>query len=148
VYAHLHQRFVLLTCAIVGWALCAGVMGIGLSLTTLENTLIVHAVAAPLIFGALAAAYFRAYPDASVIRTAAAWVTLVTLLDLVVVAGVLLQSLAMFQSPLVTRIPFALIFLSTVSVGQVRVRCGGAGGHSPDSAHELHGIDAFGDFEI
>jgi hypothetical protein len=31
-------------------------MGIGMSVTSLENTLMVHAVAAPLIFGVLAAA--------------------------------------------------------------------------------------------
>jgi hypothetical protein len=82
--------------------------------------LIVHAVAAPLIFGVLAAGYFRAFPDAAVVRTAVAWLAIVMLLDLVVVAGLLLRSLAMFQSPLGTWIPFALIFLSVLAVGEVR----------------------------
>jgi hypothetical protein len=95
-------------------------MGIGMSVTTLEDTLIVHAVAAPLIFGALAAGYFHAFPKAAVVRTAAAWLAMVMLLDLFVVAGLLLGSLAMFQSPLGTWIPFALIFLSVLAVGDFR----------------------------
>ena len=115
-----HRRFALIACAIVGWALCAAVIGIGMSLTTGENTLIVHAVAAPLIFGVLAAVYFRAFPDASVVGTAGAWLGIVMLLDLIVVAGLLLRSLAMFQSALGTWIPFALIFLSVLAVGEVR----------------------------
>jgi hypothetical protein len=114
-----HQRFVLIACALVGWALCAAVMGIGMSLTSVENTLIVHAMAAPLIFGALAAVYFRAFPDASVVSSAAAILAMVMLLDLAVVAGLTLQSLAMFQSPLGTWIPFGLILLSVLAVGEI-----------------------------
>jgi hypothetical protein len=123
-----HQRFALIACAIVGWALCAAVMGIGMSVTTLENTLVVHAVAAPLIFGVLAAGYFHALPDAAAVPTAVTWLAIVMLLDLVVVAGLLLRSLAMFQSPLGTWIPFALIFASVLAVGEVnasRRRLGG-----------------------
>ncbi len=41
------------------------------------------------------------------------------LLDLVVVAGLVERSVAMFESPLGTWILFALIFLSTLTVGQV-----------------------------
>ena len=94
-------------------------MGIGMSLTTIENTLIVHAVAAPLIFGVLAAVYFRAFPDASVVGTAGAWLGIVMLLDFIVVAGLILRSLTMFQSQLGTWLRFALIFLSVLAVGQV-----------------------------
>jgi hypothetical protein len=114
-----HRRFSLIACAIVGWALCAVVMGIGMGLTTVENTLIVHAVAAPLIFGVLAAVYFCAFPDASVVGTAGAWLGIVMLLDLIVVAALILRSLAMFQTPLGTWLPFALIFLSVLAVGEV-----------------------------
>jgi hypothetical protein len=114
-----HQRFVLIACASAGWALCTAVMGIGMSLTSLDNTLIVHAVAAPVIFGTLAGMYFHMFPTASVVRTALAWLAMVMLLDLVVVAGLMLRSLAMFQSALGTWIPFALIFLSVLVVGEV-----------------------------
>jgi hypothetical protein len=67
-------------------------MGIGVSLTTVENTLIVHAIAAPIIFGTLAAAHFNMFPDASVVRTAAAWLAMVMLLELIVVAGALCEA--------------------------------------------------------
>jgi hypothetical protein len=126
-----HQRFALITWAIAGWALCAAVMGFGTSLTSLENTLIVHALAAPLIFGVLAVGYFHAFPNASVLRTAVASLAIVMLLDLFVVAGALLRSLAMFQSPLGTWIPFALIFLSVLAVGEFRASRRRASGHSP-----------------
>jgi hypothetical protein len=43
----------------------------------------------------------------------------VMLLDVAVVAGLILRSLAMFQSPLGTWIPFGLIFLSVLAVGEV-----------------------------
>lgn len=33
--------------ALVGWALCFATIGIGLALTTLQTTLVVHAIAAP-----------------------------------------------------------------------------------------------------
>jgi hypothetical protein len=125
-----HQRLVLIACAVVGWALCGAVMGVGMSLTTVENTLIVHAIAAPIIFGTLAAAYFHMFPGASVVRTAVAWVAMVMLLDLVVVAGALLRSLVMFQSPLGTWIPFALIFLSVLTVGEVLASRHHAASHS------------------
>jgi hypothetical protein len=112
-----HQWVVLFACAVVGWALCGATMGIGLSVTTLENALVIHALAAPLIFGVLAALYFRAFPAAPVVRTAAIWVGTVVLLDLVVVAGGVEHSLAMFGSPLGTWIPFGLIFGVSVAVG-------------------------------
>jgi hypothetical protein len=98
-----HRRLALIACAIVGWALCAAVMGIGMSLTTVENTLIVHAVAAPLIFGVLAAVNLRAFPNASVVSTAAAWLAIFMLLDLVFVAGLILRSLARADLPVRAR---------------------------------------------
>jgi hypothetical protein len=105
-------------------------MGIGLSLTTLERRS--FTLWRPRSSSARWHRHTSARnPDHSVIRTAAAWVALVILLELVVVAGLLLQSLAIFQSPLGTWIPFAPIILSTVSVGQVRTRRSGVRGHSP-----------------
>ena len=104
-----HQRMVMIACAVVGWALCGAVMGIGLSMTTLETALVVHAVAAPLIFGGLATVYFRAFPQASVGWTAAIWVGMVMLLDLLIVAALVQRSLVMFQNSLGAWIPFGLI---------------------------------------
>ena len=125
------QRIVLAACGVVGWALCGAVMGIGVGVTTLDNALTIHAVAAPLIFGALAATYFGAYPEASVYWTATAWLGTIIFLDVIFVAALVERSLAMFQSPLGTWIPFALIFVSTVTVGRLRAFRRAAGGHRP-----------------
>lgn len=125
-----HQRRVLFGCGVAGWALCAATIGISRTMTTLDNALVIHAVAAPLIFAALGSAYFRAYPQASIIPTAAIWVGTVILLDLLVVAPLIEHSLAMFQSPVGTWIPFALIFLSTVAVGHLSAPQGGTASHS------------------
>ena len=113
-----HQRLVLCGFAVVGWALCGATMGIGLSVAPLQTALVIHAVAAPLIFGTLAVAYFRFFPRASPTGTAAAWVSIVILLDFFVVALLIERDLAMFGSPLGTWIPFALIFGSTYLVGK------------------------------
>jgi hypothetical protein len=42
---------ILLAHALIGWALCAATMGIGMAVTTLNNALIIHAIAAPIFFG-------------------------------------------------------------------------------------------------
>ena len=41
---------ILLVHAFVGWLLCAATMGIGMAVTTLQNALIIHAIAAPIFF--------------------------------------------------------------------------------------------------
>lgn len=50
--SHLTLRHSLIVAAhaIVGWALCAATMGLGIAATGLHSALIIHAVAAPIIF--------------------------------------------------------------------------------------------------
>ena len=36
--------------AFIGWMLCAATMGIGMAIMTLEKTLIVHVIGAPVFF--------------------------------------------------------------------------------------------------
>jgi menaquinone-dependent protoporphyrinogen oxidase len=102
---------------VAGWALCAATMG-GLSrFAGLTTALIVHAVAAPAIFGALARHYFRARGARDPFPTAFAWTAIVAGLDAVVVAGAVMHSLKMFASVAGTWLPFALIFLATWATG-------------------------------
>lgn len=103
--------------AFVGWLLCAVTMMLAQSATSLENALVVHAVAAPLIFGAVSALYFRHFAWSSPLPTAAVFVGVVTALDVLVVGVLIQKSLAMFTSVIGTWIPFALIFLATFAVG-------------------------------
>lgn len=107
----------LLAHAIVGWALCGATMGALLNLVSLTAALIIHAVAAPVFFVGLAWNYFRARGAREPLPTAITWTAVVMVLDLVIVAGLVMRSLAMFESILGTWLPFALIFLATWATG-------------------------------
>ena len=110
--------------AVLGWALCFATIGIGQAVTTMQTTLIVHAILAPLFFIGLSWLYFRRFPDASPLATAAAFVGPVMALDFFLVALVILRDLAMFGSVLGTWIPFASIFAATYLMGQFATRGG------------------------
>ena len=103
--------------AFVGWALCAATMGIGMSTTTLENALIIHAIAAPIFFMLVSLVYFKIYNYTTPLQTAIIFVAFVILMDFFVVALLINRSLDMFASLLGTWIPFALIFASTYLTG-------------------------------
>jgi hypothetical protein len=111
------RRFILVFCGLAGWALCAAVMGIGMAVTSLATTLIVHAVAAPLIFAAITWFYFSRYGFTSPLRTAEIFVFIVVFMDVFVVAMVIQKSFAMFESFTGTWLPFILIFASTLVTG-------------------------------
>ncbi len=111
---------VLLAHALVGWAVCGAIIFIGRSVTTMQVTLIVHAIAVPIVFGLLALSYFRFFNYTTPLPTAAIFFAVPFLLDLCVIAPFAEKSFAMFTSPqsvLGTWIPLGLIFLSTYLVG-------------------------------
>lgn len=103
--------------AVVGWALCAATMGIGLATLPLQSALIIHAIAAPIFFTGVSLYYFRRFNYTSPLETAMCFVGFVIAADFFIVALVINKSLAMFGSPLGTWIPFALIFSSTYVTG-------------------------------
>jgi hypothetical protein len=82
-----------------------------------NTALVVHAIAAPVFFAALAWNYFRARGARDPLPTAFGWTALVILLDLVVVAAGIQRSLSMFTSFAGTWLPFTLIFLVTWGFG-------------------------------
>jgi len=104
---------------LVGWAACAATMGGLLAMTTLGLALVVHALAAPLVFAAVSRHYFREPGARDPLPTAFAFVGIVALLDLVVVAELAQRSLAMFASLAGTWLPLALIFVTTWLTGEV-----------------------------
>ena len=112
------KLIILLAHAFVGWALCFATMGIGMVVTTLNNALIIHAVAAPIIFGIVAMVYFTRFHYTSPLQTALVFVGFVITADFFVVALIINQSLEMFTSLIGTWIPFALIFVSTYVMGR------------------------------
>jgi hypothetical protein len=103
--------------ALVGWALCAATMGIGMAVTSLDTTLILHALAAPIFFAAISLVYFRKFNYTTPLQTAGIFLAFVMLMDFFVVAILINHSFAMFSSLLGTWIPFALIFASTFITG-------------------------------
>ncbi|MBM3181148.1 MAG: hypothetical protein FJZ86_12435 [Chloroflexi bacterium] len=110
---------VILTHAFVGWALCAATMGIGMAVTTMQNTLIVHAIGAPLFFAGVSWFYFSRFNYTKSFQTALIFVSFVIVVDFFVVALLINRSLEMFASLLGTWIPFVLIFASTYITGLV-----------------------------
>ncbi len=107
--------------ALVGWALCGAVMGIGRGVTSIDNALVIHAVAAPIIFGAISTFYFRRFGYTSPLATASIFTATVVAMDGLVVAPLMEHSYEMFSSALGTWIPFALIFAATYSAGRALV---------------------------
>jgi hypothetical protein len=123
-YAKLLQKIdyakllIVLIYAFMGWTLCGVVMFIGTAVTTEFIALIIHAVAAPIIFAVVSSFYFKKYDLTTPLETAALFVAFVVLLDFVVVALLINKSLAMFGNVLGTWIPFVLIFISTYYTGR------------------------------
>ncbi len=116
------RMITLLGHGLTGWALCAATMGIGLALTSMENTLVIHAIAAPIFFAIVTFVYFRYFPYTTPLTTALTFLGLVIALDFFLVALVINKSLEMFTSLLGTWIPFALIFASTYVTGSLVTR--------------------------
>ncbi len=109
---------VLVLCALLGWALCGAIMGIGRMVTTIENTLAIHAVGAPVIFAVITWFYATRCGGPSPLQTALVLVGVVIGMDAFLVAPVFEKSYEMFSSLIGTWIPFALIFLSSYLTGE------------------------------
>ena len=108
---------VILAHAFVGWALCGAIMFVGMEVTSLQTTLIAHAIGAPIIFAAAYWIYFRKFNYTTPLQTAIVFVTFVILMDFFVVALLIKRSIDMFLSWLGTWLPFVLIFSSTYITG-------------------------------
>jgi hypothetical protein len=106
--------------AFVGWVLCAATMGIGMSLTSLRITLILHAIGAPIFFAIVSIVYFSRFNYTTPLQTALIFVGFVISIDFFVVALLINRSLDMFASLLGTWIPFVLIFFSSYVTGLIR----------------------------
>jgi hypothetical protein len=110
---------IILVHALTGWAICGAIMGIGRSVTTVDNTLAVHAIAAPIVFALISWVYFTRFGFTPPLLTALIFVDIVIVLDAFLVAPVFEKSYEMFTSVIGTWVPFALIFLSTYVTGLV-----------------------------
>jgi hypothetical protein len=109
---------IILVLAFVGWFLCGAIMWIGMAVTSMMNTLILHVIGAPIIFALISLLYFTKFNYTTPLQTAIIFVAFAVLMDFFVVALLIEKSLGMFASPLGTWIPFALMFISTYLTGR------------------------------
>lgn len=113
------KTLVILVHAFIGWMLCAATMGIGMAVTSLETTLIVHAIGAPIFFAAVSLVYFRKFNYTTPLQTGIIFIAFVVAMDVFVVAMLINRSFEMFTNLLGTWIPFTLIFASTWITGSL-----------------------------
>jgi hypothetical protein len=119
---HIRKFLIIFVHALIGWALCAATMGIGMAVTSLENALTIHSIAAPIFFMIVSLIYFKNFGFTTPLQTAIIFTVFVMIVDFFIVALMINKSLDMFASLLGTWIPFALIFTSTYLTGLYTAR--------------------------
>ena len=105
--------------ALVLWGACGGVIAIGRRLWSLDATLRVHLVAAPILAFLVATLHRELAPEFDPLLRAAAITIVVMLLDALVVAPLFERSYAMFRSVIGTWLPFFTIFAAAWFAGVV-----------------------------
>jgi hypothetical protein len=105
--------------ALIGWILCAATMSIGMKYLLIANALVIHAIAAPIIFLFISLNYYRRFNYTSPLITSVIFTIFVILIDFFIVAILITKSMDMFKSFIGTWLPFILIFSSTLITGIV-----------------------------
>ncbi|WP_455278747.1 hypothetical protein [[Eubacterium] cellulosolvens] len=118
VKSNIAKSVIILLHGFIIWALCGAVMGIGMSTTSLSNTLIIHAIAAPIIAILISVIYFKKFNYTTALQTAIIFVATAILLDIFIVSILIMKSFEMFESFLGTWLVFILIFVATYLTGK------------------------------
>ncbi len=114
-------------------------MGVGMATTSLGNALVIHAVAAPVIFALVSRRYFSRSSRYTPLVGAAVFVVVVMAMDFFVVALIINRSLEMFTSLLGTWVPFVSIFASSYLTGLIVTRGGRAQSARAHHTSQPHG---------
>ena len=114
--------------AIAIWAFCGALVGVGRQFLSMDTTLIVHAIGAPVGAAFFSWIYFRNYAFTTPLVTAVIFVAASLTLDVFIVALLIEKSFDMFRSAIGVWIPQALIFAATYITGLVM----GSESKSPD----------------
>ena len=118
----LKQTGTVLAFAIAVWAFCGALVGVGRLFMSMDATLVMHAVGAPVGAAVLSWTYFRNFAHTGPLATAAIFVATALVLDVLIVALLIEQSFAMFTSVLGVWVPQALIFAATWLTGSLTPR--------------------------
>ncbi len=113
----LKKKSIVLLFALIGWLICASLMGVGMRLFPMQVALIIHAVGGTIAFGILSFTYHKKFNYTRPLMTALVFIGFTVLVDFFLVALIVNKSLDMFKSPLGTWIPFASIFVVTYLMG-------------------------------
>ena len=117
------RRFgVVLAFALLAQMLCWAIMVVGQAVTSLENTLIAHAIGAPIIAVAVSSIYYKKFNYTTPLQTAIVFISVVISMDFLIVALLIEKSFEMFTSPIGTWIPISSIFLATYLTGLFATR--------------------------
>ena len=108
---------IVLAFGFVVWAFCGALIGVGRQFMSMDTTLIVHAIGAPVGAGAASWLYFRIFGYTSPLTAAAIFVATSLTLDIFVVALLIEKSFDMFTSVIGVWIPQMLIFVATYLTG-------------------------------
>ncbi len=121
---NVRKLLILFAHGFVLWMLCGAVMYIGRSVTTLDVTLAIHLVAAPVFAAGLTWLYFTRFNHSftTPLQTALAITGFVFIADFLIIAPLFEKSFAMFESAIGTWIPFLLIFAATYLTGAYLIR--------------------------
>ena len=111
------KTLIIIIHAFIGWLFCGMIMAIGMRYTSIDNTLVFHAIGAPIIFGVISYIYFKKFGFTNPLQTGMIFVFFIIFMDFFVVAMIIEKNFDMFKSLLGTWIPFVLIFLSTYFSG-------------------------------
>lgn len=117
-------RTTLVLVALAGWAICGAAIAVGRRLVSMDATLLIHAIMAPLAFGLLTRLFFRWFPVSSALTVALTMLSVVVGMDALLVAPFLEHSYAMLGSVLGTWVPFASILAASYLVGRASRRRG------------------------
>jgi hypothetical protein len=115
--SNLKKIIIVLSHAFIVWALCVATIAIGRSFMSMELTLIIHAIAAPIFAALVSLDYYKKFHYTTPLQTAFIFLLFVIAMDAGLVAPFFEKSYEMFRSILGTWVPFVLIFLSTFITG-------------------------------
>jgi len=114
---NLKKIIIVLFHAFIVWALCRATIGISRSFMSMELTLIIHAIVAPIFAALVSLVYYKKFNYTTPLQTAFIFLLFVIAMDTGLLAPVFEKSYEMFRSILGTWVPFVLIFLSTFITG-------------------------------
>ena len=116
------KTVVILLHALAGWGVCSAIIFIGRSVTTMQTTLIIHAIAVPVVFGLIVWLYFTRFAYTTPLQTAAIFLAFIVFMDGGIIAPFVEKSFEMFSSFLGMWLPLILIFTVPFLVGSLITR--------------------------